>query len=148
MLRPLRKANAETRRVLNKALKTEAHSPLCKLYIYIYIYFFFFFSWKLHWKMVKSQGRKWQMSTVQCTCKKKRHKNNIFTQKPSRLSIQQNMTGHWQIWRERLVYCCNTNWRGKCWRRHRCIVHDCVSQSFRLVSIFLHNAWIVSLILG
>ena len=38
MLRPLRKANAETRRVLNKALKTEAHSPLCKLYIYIYIY--------------------------------------------------------------------------------------------------------------
>ena len=24
--------------VLNKALKTEAHSPLCKLYIYIYIY--------------------------------------------------------------------------------------------------------------
>ena len=35
MLRPLRKANAETRRVLNKALKTEAHSPLCKLYIYI-----------------------------------------------------------------------------------------------------------------
>ena len=38
MLRPLRKANAETRRVFNKALKTEAHSPLCKLYIYIYIY--------------------------------------------------------------------------------------------------------------
>ena len=38
MLRPLRKANAETRRVLNKALKTEAHSPLCKLDIYIYIY--------------------------------------------------------------------------------------------------------------
>ena len=37
MLRPLRKANAETRRVFNKALKTEAHSPLCKLYIYIYI---------------------------------------------------------------------------------------------------------------
>ena len=35
MLRPLRKANAETRRVFNKALKTEAHSPLCKLYIYI-----------------------------------------------------------------------------------------------------------------
>ena len=34
MLRPLRKANAETRRVFNKALKTEAHSPLCKLYIY------------------------------------------------------------------------------------------------------------------
>ena len=32
MLRPLRKANAETRRVFNKALKTEAHSPLCKLY--------------------------------------------------------------------------------------------------------------------
>ena len=40
MLRPLRKANAETRRVLNKALKTEAHSPLCKLYIYIYIYIY------------------------------------------------------------------------------------------------------------
>ena len=38
MLRPLRKANAETRRVFNKALKMEAHSPLCKLYIYIYIY--------------------------------------------------------------------------------------------------------------
>ena len=38
MLRPLRKANAETRRVLNKALKTEAHSPLCKLYIYIFTY--------------------------------------------------------------------------------------------------------------
>ena len=38
MLRPLRKANAETRRVLNKALKTEAHSPLCKSYIYIYTY--------------------------------------------------------------------------------------------------------------
>ena len=37
MLRPLRKANAETRRVFNKALKTEAHSPLCKLYIYTYI---------------------------------------------------------------------------------------------------------------
>ena len=36
MLRPLRKANAETRRVFNKALKTEAHSPLCKLYVYIY----------------------------------------------------------------------------------------------------------------
>ena len=32
MLRPLRKANAETRRVFNKALKTEAHS-----YIYMYI---------------------------------------------------------------------------------------------------------------
>ena len=31
-------ANAETRRVFNKALKTEAHSPLCKLYINIYIY--------------------------------------------------------------------------------------------------------------
>ena len=40
MLRPLRKANAETRRVFNKALKTEAHSPLCKLYIYIYIYMY------------------------------------------------------------------------------------------------------------
>ena len=40
MLRPLRKANAETRRVFNKALKTEAHSPLCKLYIYIYIYIY------------------------------------------------------------------------------------------------------------
>ena len=26
--------------VLNKALKTEAHSPLCKLYIYIYIYIY------------------------------------------------------------------------------------------------------------
>ena len=38
MLRPLRKANAETRRVLSKALKTEAHSPLCKLYIYKQIY--------------------------------------------------------------------------------------------------------------
>ena len=36
--RPLRKANAKTRWVLNKALKTEAHSPLCELYIYIYIY--------------------------------------------------------------------------------------------------------------
>ena len=42
MLRPLRKVNAEMRRVLNKALKTEAHSPLCKLYIYIYFFFFFF----------------------------------------------------------------------------------------------------------
>ena len=42
MLRPLRKANAETRRVFNKALKTEAHSPLCKLYIYIYIYIYRF----------------------------------------------------------------------------------------------------------
>ena len=39
-LRPLRKANAETRRVLNKALKTEAPSLLCKLYIYIYIYIY------------------------------------------------------------------------------------------------------------
>ena len=44
MLRPLRKANAETRRVLNKALKTEAHSPLCKLYIYIYIYIYTYLS--------------------------------------------------------------------------------------------------------
>lgn len=34
MLGPLRKANAETRRVMNKALKTEAH---CASYIYIYI---------------------------------------------------------------------------------------------------------------
>ena len=42
MLRPLRKANAETRRVFNKALKTEAHSPLCKLYIYIYIYIYIY----------------------------------------------------------------------------------------------------------
>ena len=33
-------ANAETRRVFNKALKTEAHSPLCKLYINIYIYIY------------------------------------------------------------------------------------------------------------
>ena len=32
MLRPLRKANAEPRRVLNKTLKTEAHSPLCDLH--------------------------------------------------------------------------------------------------------------------
>ena len=42
MLRPLRKANAETRRVLNKAFKTEAHSPLCKLYIYICIYIYIY----------------------------------------------------------------------------------------------------------
>ena len=35
MLRPLRKANSETRRVLNKVLKTEAHSPLCELYNFI-----------------------------------------------------------------------------------------------------------------
>ena len=37
MLRPPRKANAEMRRVLNKALKMEAHSPFCELYRYIYI---------------------------------------------------------------------------------------------------------------
>ena len=40
MLRPLRKANAETRRFLNKSLKMEARSSLCKLYIYIYIYIY------------------------------------------------------------------------------------------------------------
>ena len=34
MLRPLRKENAKTCWVLNKALKTEAYSLLCKLYIY------------------------------------------------------------------------------------------------------------------
>ena len=37
MLRPLKKANAEMRQVLNKALKTEVHSPLCELYMYTYI---------------------------------------------------------------------------------------------------------------
>ena len=40
MLRSLRRANAEMRLVLNKTLKTEAHSPSCDLYIYIYIYIY------------------------------------------------------------------------------------------------------------
>ena len=42
MLRPLKKADAETRQVLNKSLKTEVHSPLCEFYIYIYIYIYIY----------------------------------------------------------------------------------------------------------